>query len=117
MGWGQTATSNFSPVLKENLFTAISDSMCEEFYQAELDSSILCTRDVPGQSICQAKTFNFHWWFPLISRNFEGDSGSSIGKIENERFVLYGLASFTSDSCLSGYPNSFTEIQPHMDFI
>ena len=43
MGWGQTATSNFSPVLKENLFTAISDSMCEGFYQTELDSSILCT--------------------------------------------------------------------------
>ena len=56
MGWGQTATSNFSPVLKENIFTKISDSMCEEFYQAELDSSILCTRDVPGQSICQGNT-------------------------------------------------------------
>ena len=48
---------------------------------------------------------------------FLGDSGSSIGKFENERFVLYGVASFTSDSCLSGYPNGFTEIQPHMDFI
>ena len=55
MGWGQTATSNFSPILKENVFTAISDSMCEEFYQTELDSSILCTRDVPGQSICQGR--------------------------------------------------------------
>ena len=58
MGWGQTATSNFSPVLKENLFTAISDSMCEGFYQTELDPSILCTRDVPGQSICQGNTHN-----------------------------------------------------------
>ena len=60
MGWGQTATSNFSPVLKENLFTAISDSMCEGFYQTELDSSILCTRDIPGQSICQGNTYE-HW--------------------------------------------------------
>ena len=53
MGWGETATSNFSPVLKENVFTTISDSMCESFYKTELDSTILCTRDVPGQSICQ----------------------------------------------------------------
>ena len=55
--------------------------------------------------------------FNICHNLLKGDSGSSIGKIENDRFVLYGLASFTSDSCLSGYPNGFTEIQPHMDFI
>ena len=57
---GTNLISKFSSVLKEYMFNAISDCMCQEFCQAELDSTILCTYDVPGQSICQGKYLQ---WF------------------------------------------------------
>ena len=45
-------------------------------------------------------------------------SGSAVGKIENGRFILYGIVSFTSSrGCKLGYPTGFTEIQPHLDWI
>ena len=44
--------------------------------------------------------------------------GSAVGKIENGRFILYGIVSFTSSrGCKLGYPTGFTEIQPHLDWI
>ena len=99
MGWGRTKTSSFSNVLKENLFTIISDKACRKFYAQNLDSSIMCTRDDPGESICQ------------------GDSGSAVGKIENDRFTLYGIVSFTGIDCSKGSPTGFTQILPHLDWI
>ena len=48
--------------------------------------------DEPGESICQ------------------GDSGSAVGKIENEKFILYGVISFTANDCTSGYPTGYTEV-------
>ena len=116
-GLGTNLIFNFSPVLKEYMFNAISDCMCQEFCQAELDSTILCTCDLPGHEDNQFVKVNTCSDVNRFHNLHKGDSWSSIGKIENDRFVLYGLASFTSDSCLSGYPNGFTEIQPHMDFI
>ena len=61
--------------------------------------AIICTKDSPGQSVCQ------------------GDSGSALGKIENGRFVQYGIISFTSKSCDEGNPAGYSEISDQMDWI
>lgn len=100
LGWGRTETSRFSNVLKENVFTVISDEDCQRVYGSFLNEKIVvCTQDSPGQSVCQ------------------GDSGSALGRLENGRFVQYAIISFTSRKCDRGHPTGYTELSPMLDWI
>ena len=101
LGWGRTQDSRISKVLKENIFTTISDEECKRVYGSAIDGDVvLCTQDDPGQSVCQ------------------GDSGSSLGQIKSDgQFVLAGLISFTGTSCDKGYPAGYSEIEPLTDWI
>ena len=84
--------------------------------------------DIPGESICQGDS-GMYLYFSKKIENFNLTEkyfkpliifylGSAVGKIENGRFILYGIVSFTSSrGCKLGYPTGFTEIQPHLDWI
>ena len=82
--------------------------------------------DIPGESICQgdsgiynfSKKKNYNLTEKYLKPRIIFYSGSAVGKIENGRFILYGIVSFTSSrGCKLGYPTGFTEIQPHLDWI
>lgn len=126
MGWGKTRKSSYSNVLKENSLRIISDRICRSFYGRNLHKDIFCTMDIPGESICQgdsgiynfSKKKNYNLTEKYLKPRIIFYSGSAVGKIENGRFILYGIVSFTSSrGCKLGYPTGFTEIQPHLDWI
>ena len=127
MGWGKTRKSSYSNVLKENSLRIISDRICRSFYGRNLHKDIFCTMDIPGESICQGDSGTYIEFFKKKNYNLREKyfkhriifySGSAVGKIENGRFILYGIVSFTSSrGCKLGYPTGFTEIQPHLDWI
>ncbi len=78
----------------------ISDRECRlTFGKRVIADHIMCTKDAARQSVCQ------------------GDSGSSVGKMEAGKFVLYGLISFTTSTCFEGNPTGYTEIEPHLKWI
>ena len=86
--------------MKENVFTIITDYSCKKvFGNVFNDNIVMCTQDNPGESTCQ------------------GDSGSSLGRIEDGRFVLVGIISFTGQDCSVGAPTGYTEIIPHLQWI
>lgn len=90
----------WSNVLKENVFSVILDTTCKAYFGNVFNSKIvMCTQNKPGESTCQ------------------GDSGSSLGRIEEGRFVLMGIISFTGQDCSIGSPTGYTEVIPHLEWI
>ena len=86
--------------MKENEFWVISDRTCKAYFGNVFNGKVvMCTQNEAGQSVCQ------------------GDSGSSLGRIEDGRFILLGIISFTGQDCSIGSPTGYTEVVPHLEWI
>ena len=105
LGWGRTQDSRISKVLKENIFTTISDEECKRVYGSVIDGDVvLCTQDDPGQSVCQ------------------GDSGSSLWKWIDDQHgkthpVLLGVVSRGLGCSRYNEPGIYTKVKEYISWI
>ena len=66
--------------------------------------------------------YYFYSSFPLhgfsICKLYQGDSGSSLQYIENDRWVQVGVVSFgAATGCSDDHPNGYTRIAYYLDWI
>ncbi|KAJ8916283.1 hypothetical protein NQ315_016424 [Exocentrus adspersus] len=95
-GWGHLHDKNddTSQTLQEANTTVISNQQCKQAFSIVIDSEI-CTLGSSGQGTCH------------------GDSGGPL-IVDN---IQIGIASYTTDGCLSGYPSAYTRISSYLDWL